>query len=124
MAQTNNKILLGFSALLVLGPSPIQATIAAVWANDGGDKVTRDELWLSNGRSVTNAAWDGTSILMFGAQNEVVSVNVVLEAPSGASNVSVSFNKLTGPNGATIASVPASGDQVFNFVNRNIELFY
>jgi hypothetical protein len=126
MAQTNNGIVRAFSFLLVLvlAPSPSKASIAQVWANDGGDKVTRDELRLSNGTNVTNSAWDGTTILMSGAQNEVVSVNVVLEAPIGASNVSVSFNTLTGPNGAMIASVPASGDQVFGFVNRNIELFY
>jgi len=67
---------------------------------------------------------DGTRIRIFGLRNEVVGCNVVLEAPSGASDVRVSISSLTGPSGFTIGSVPASGDQVFDFAGRNIELFY
>jgi len=55
----------------------------------------------------------------------VVAFNLVLEAPtSSATNVSVSLTSLTGPGGASITTVPASGDGVFNYVGRNIELFY
>ena len=72
-----------------------------------------------------NRAWDGTTIHLSGARNEEVSFNLVLEAAyASASNVSVSFDTLTGPNGAVIQSTPASGNGVFNWVNRPIELFY
>ena len=99
--------------------------VTAIWVNDGADKVTRDELRVSRDeKDVINTAWDGTSIKLFGLKNEVVNCNLVLEALAGADNVSVSFSSLAGPNGSTIASVPVSGDQVFNFVGRNIELFY
>jgi len=117
-------------AFLICSFTPLQSAqaasgIAAVWANEGGDKVTRDDLRVSQGgKNVTNSVWDGTTIQVFGAKNEVVNFNVVLESLSGAGNVSVSFSKLTGPGGSTIASVPATGNQVFNYVNRNIELFY
>ncbi len=57
------------------------SAIAAVWANDGGDKVTQDELRASNGTSVTNSLWDGSTISLFGAMNEVVNFNMILEAP-------------------------------------------
>src|ERR1700722_8464085 len=78
------------------GQSPNSA-IAAVWANDGGDKVTQDELRASNGTSVTNSLWDGSTISLFGAMNEVVNFNMVLEAPtSSAANVSVTVSNLSG----------------------------
>ena len=108
--------------LTPLAPS----NIAHVWANEGGDKVTRDELRATGDpNAVLNSAWDGTTVSLFGARNEVVAFNLVLEAPiATASNVEVSLTSLTGPGGATISTVPASGDGVFNYVGRHIELFY
>ena len=107
------------------------SNISTVWANDGGDKVSRDELRASLGvenktGTVHNRVWNGSSINLFGARNESVSFNLVLEAAAGAApNVSVAFDTLTGPGGATIqTTVPATGGGVFNWVNRPIELFY
>lgn len=109
------------------GPSGL----TAIWANDGGDKVTQDELRATRGTenltgTVRNRVWDGSKISLFGARSEVVSFNLVLEAGNAAvSNVSVSFDSLTGPGGASIRnSAPASGNGVFNWVGRPIELFY
>jgi hypothetical protein len=97
-----------------------------VWANDGGDKVLRDELRAtSDPGAVLNSVWDGTTVSIFGARNEVVAFNLVLEAPtSKANSVRVSLTSLDGPGGASITTVPAVGDGVFNYVGRNIELFY
>ena len=117
--------------LIFLIPGTILAqNISAVWANDGGDKVTRDELRATNHTEnltgkVLNRVWNGTNITIAGAQNESVSFNLVLEAGrSAAPNVSVAFDTLTGPNGQTIHSIAATGDGVFSWVNRPIELFY
>jgi len=97
-----------------------------VWANDGGDKVTRDELRASqNPANLFNSVWDGQKVSIFGARNEVVSFNLIIESPAElTSKVTVSFNTLTGPNNATITSTPATGNGVFNWTSRNIELFY
>jgi len=102
------------------------SNIAQVWANEGGDKVTRDELRASDDPSaVYNSVWDGTGISLFGARNEVVAFNLVLEAlASSAINVNVSLTSLIGPGGAAITTTTASGDGVFNYLGRNIELFY
>jgi Domain of unknown function (DUF4091) len=120
-----------FSLMFVLSTASLfGANISGVWANEGGDKVSQDELRATNHKEnltgkVINRAWDGTNILLSGAKNEVVSFNLVLEAASAAAtNVTVSFDTLTGPNGATIQSTPTSGNGVFNWVNRPIELFY
>ncbi len=114
-----------------LAPAATQGTsISGIWANEGGDKVTRDELRASRHvenltGTVLNRAWNGQSVTLSSARNEVVSFNLVLEAANAsASNVSVKFDTLTGPNGTTISSTPTSGDGVFNWVGRNIELFY
>ncbi|MDP2949555.1 MAG: DUF6067 family protein [Chloroflexota bacterium] len=97
-----------------------------VWANDGGAKVTRDELRASSDPGgVRNSVWDGEKVTLFGAKNEVVAFNLILEAPDTAANdVTVSLGSLTRPDGASITTRAASGNDVFNFVGRNIELFY
>ena len=102
------------------------ASSIIVWANDGGDKVTQDELRAYvDPTSVINSVWDGNEISIFGARNEVVSFNLVLEAPtSDVINVVVDLNSLEGPNGSTITTPSVSGDDLFDFVGRNIELFY
>ena len=104
----------------------VSGSIEQVWANGGDDKVTRDELRATkDSDAALNAVWDGETISLFGARNEVVAFNLVLEAPTGTvSNVDVTLTVLVGPGGASITTTPASGDEVFNYVGRNIELFY
>jgi hypothetical protein len=82
------------------------SAINAVWANDGADKVTQDELRASNGTPVANRLWDGSTISLFGGMNEIVNFNLILEAPaSPAANVSVTISNLTGPGGSVRQSV-------------------
>jgi hypothetical protein len=105
--------------------------ITGVWANEGGDKVAQDELRATKSQEnrtgyVLNSIWNGASINLAGAHNEEVSVNVVLEngTSTPVNNVSVRFDTLYGPNGAQIHSIPATGDGVFDWTQRPIELFY
>jgi len=122
-------ILFLFTSFLAYGASTeavVQTSnISAIWANNGEDKVTRDERRASLGKNVTNRVWDGSQIKVFGARNEVVSFNIILEGGTQtATNVSVSLNQLTGPNGAKISTKAVTGDRVFDWVGRNIEIFY
>jgi hypothetical protein len=107
------------------GPSGPTA-ITAVWANEGGDKVTQDELRAAtSATAVANSVWDGHCIKTFGAKNEVVSFNVILEAAtSKATMVHVALGNLTGPGGAVIRSVPRSPDELFDWTTTEAELFY
>jgi len=121
-----HTVLLAGNGIVVTAGS----SISGVWANEGGDKVTTDELRASNHTEnltgkVNNRAWDGTTISLSGARNEVLSFNLVLEAAtSTASNVSVRFDSLTGDNGFSITGKPVTGDGVFDWTSRQIELFY
>lgn len=107
-------------------PLTVGGGISAVWANDGGDKVTQEERRATaNPSSVMNKLWDGNQVKVFGARNEVVGFNLVLEAKGSETGaLEVRFDTLTGPNGAEIKSVPTTGDGVFNWTQRPIELFY
>lgn len=97
---------------------------SAIWVQEGGDKVTQDELRMTLGAGVTSSVWDGVNITLFGAQNEVVNFNIVVEAGTSlVSNVTVEFSLLDDGVGDTISSIPATGNGVFNYVNRSIELF-
>ncbi|HYZ73558.1 MAG TPA: hypothetical protein VE641_10810, partial [Chthoniobacterales bacterium] len=75
----------------------MSSNISGCWANEGGDKVTQDELRATKHTenktgTVLNRAWDGTRIKLSGARNEVVSFNLVLEAANtSATNVGVTF---------------------------------
>jgi hypothetical protein len=101
-------------------------SITAVWANEGGDKVTQDELRATgHPNAVVDSVWDGHCITTFGAKNEVVSFNVILEAAtSAAAQVSVSLGDLTGPGGTVIRSAPRATDKLFDWTTTEAELFY
>ena len=93
--------------------------------------MTREELRVTTHKEnqtglTRNRTWDGSTVKIFGAKNEVVSFNLVLEAGGAlpASSVSVQFDNLVGPAGARISSIPARGDEVFDWTHRAIELFY
>ena len=113
---------------LVAAPAPALAAdsqLSAVWANEGGDKVWREELRASSGQKVQNSVWDGNRIHIAGARNEVLSFVVLLESTAGAKGVSATFTDLAGPGGTHIGtSTKASGEQLWRYVDRNIEGFY
>jgi hypothetical protein len=109
----------------LLRPACAAQNISAIWANTGEDKVTRDELRAARGADVKNSVWDGSKISIFGGRNETVAFNIVLEAATkAAGNITVSFNQLKGPGSLAIASSPATGNGVFDWRGRSIELFF
>jgi hypothetical protein len=68
-----------------------QPGVTHVWAIDDGEKVRRGDLdhWGSSDLT-RNRVWDGETIRLFGARNEVVAFQLILEAEgSGASSVDV-----------------------------------
>jgi len=101
--------------------------ISAVWANDGGDKVTRDELRAySGGIGTLNSVWDGEQVHLFAAANETVSVNLVIEAAEqAASDVTVRFSGLKDGSGNRLRSDPdRPKERLFDWTSTDVELFY
>jgi len=114
-----------FAAAPVQQSAPARVNALALWANSGEDKVTREELRASREpRSVINAMWDGGKVSLFGAKNEVVSFNLVLEAPrEKVPGVKVTLEALRGASGRTLTGRKAFGNGVFDWRGRHIELF-
>lgn len=103
-------------------PTPIvDSSFSAIWAHSGLKKIPKEKTPASNGEMVTSSLWDGDVILLKAAKNEVVSTNVVLEASTtSVLDVDVRFTELV--NGD--ASIQTTHNDIFNYVGRNIELFY
>ena len=64
-------------ASLAFGASA-QAGVASVWAVADGDKIARDDV--ASPLRAGNSAWDGRMVRLFGARNEVLAFQVVVEA--------------------------------------------
>ncbi len=109
-------------------PPPRESTgFSGVWANSGEDKVTRRERRASNDPSaVLNPVWDGATISLSAARNEIVAFALILEAADAdVAGVSVAFDQLSGPGGYEIRTQPgATGADLFDSTQRPIELFY
>jgi hypothetical protein len=96
--------------------------IAGIWAVHDGEKIERDDL--TNPFQEGNTAWDGKTIRLFGARNEVLAFQVVLETDEkGASGVDVKLPALKQAGGnATIAYAPPGADPTA-YAGRPIEIF-
>lgn len=119
--------IIGMLPLLVVSFSSTQSAQESlvIWANEGGDKVTQDELRASKKPSaVLNSVWDGTTISVFGARNEIVAFNLILEAPFYTiEDTRVSFDTLNGSEGFVIQN-STTANELFDWTERNIELFF
>lgn len=112
--------------LLLLCSSCVQkvpgAGVTSVWAVDESEKVRRDDLNHWAECSTTNTVWDGTTISLLAARNEVIGFQVILEAEGlGAGSVSVRMDSLV--CGAYVLKNTQTAGDLFNFVGKRIELF-
>src|SRR5258708_37680 len=62
----------------LLSPISTSASVAHVWAVNDGEKIERDDL--NNPNKNSNSAWDGHRIKIFGARNEIIAFQLIVEA--------------------------------------------
>lgn len=116
----------GLTTLLLLThlllPVLASAAVRHIWAVNDGEKVERDDL--NNPNKTGNSAWDGRKIRIFGARNEVIAFQVIVEAGSeGIKQLTVTLPELRQPNGgARITYAPPTVDPT-NYFGRPIQLF-
>lgn len=104
-----------------VGIGAANAGISRIWAVDDGEKVKKDDLNHPTATSPDNHVWDGSSISLFSAKNEVIAFQLIIEATaSGVNNVDVSLDSLT--NGAYVIENTGSSNP-FDYVGKRIELF-
>src|SRR5215212_6337549 len=107
---------------LLLCSSALVVRAQTVWAVNDGEKVERDDLNNPNKRG--NSAWDGRKIKIFGARNEVIAFQVIVEAgQAGVKRLSVRLPELRRRGGrASIRYSPPAPDPT-NYAGRPIQIF-
>jgi hypothetical protein len=105
---------------LVLLSADVRAGVRAVWAVSDGEKVDRDDL--ANPLKARNSVWDGKTIAAFGARNEIVAFQVIVEADEkGIASLEVALPELKGDGGAIEYGAPSLDPS--QSVGRPIQLF-
>ncbi|MFI5732567.1 glycoside hydrolase domain-containing protein [Kribbella sp. NPDC051587] len=110
------------SAVVPLAVRPAAEPLAAVWAVNDGEKVEADDLANPNKRR--NSAWDGHTARIFGARNEVVAFQVVVEASQagiGALSARLPVLRQVGGPGVIRYAPPAADPS--DTVGRQIQVF-
>lgn len=120
-AFRRKKLVAAMAALLFPAPALAQPSgLSRVWAVNDSEKVRADDLSHWAASSPDNAVWDGTTVELFSARNEVVAFQLILEAGSdGAKSVNVSLPSLA--SGGNV--LKNTSQDPFDFVGRRIELF-
>ena len=73
-------------------------SVRTIWAVNDGEKVERDDL--NNPNKVENSAWDGHKVKIFGARNEIVAFQLIIEADqSGVERLKVTLPQLVQKGG-------------------------
>ena len=113
-------ILAGFGVFFLVVPA--QSEIKTVWAVNDGEKVERDDL--NNPYKTSNSVWDGKTIHLFAARNEVVAFQVIVEADAnGIGSLSAALSDMTDASSqSSIRYSPPDLDSSLT-VNRPIQLF-
>jgi len=110
------------SALLSLLLTSTGAFAQRVWAVNDGEKVERDDL--RNPNKTSNSAWDSRKVKLFGARNEVIAFQLIVEADRrGIEKLTVALPDLRLKGGpAKIVYTPPAADPT-QYVGRPIQLF-
>ena len=96
--------------------------VRSVWAVNDGEKIERDDL--NNPNKSTNSAWDGHKIKIFGARNEIIAFQLIVEADNKG------IDRFDGRSGRVVAegrqgaiNYTAPALDPTNYAGRPIQIF-
>jgi hypothetical protein len=108
----------GLAVSLLAGD--VEAGVRRVWAVNDGEKVERDAK--GHRSSARNSAWDGRVVRVFGARNEVVAFQVIVEADGrGVGELSLGLSVLASDRDRITYRPPAADPT--DYVGRPIQIF-
>ncbi|MEO5568941.1 MAG: hypothetical protein ABIR92_10640 [Gemmatimonadaceae bacterium] len=114
------RLVSAFALLMLVGAGQAEADVRRVWAVDDGEKVERDAR--NHPASARNTAWDGRVVRLSGARNEIVAVQVIVEADEGGvRELSARLPSLVSARDR-ITYQPPRADPT-DFVGRPIQIF-
>ena len=116
------KVLSALLLSCLLSQAVARASVASVWAVGDGEKVERNDLNNPNRRS--NSAWDGRAVRIFGARNEILAFQVIVEAgPDGIRSLTARLPELQLKGGGVrISYAPPTADPT-DYRGRPIEVY-
>ena len=97
--------------------------IHRIWAIDDGEKIKQEDLDNPLATSPDNTVWKNNTVNIFGARNEIIGFQLIIQADSiGVNNVNIEISDLT--NGTSIIPGSATGPgDPFDYRGRYVELF-
>ena len=106
---------------LLCDPSA-KGSVRTVWAVNDGEKVEGDDLNNPNKRE--NSVWNGQKVKIFGARNEIIAFQLIIEADqAGINRLQVTLPQLVLQGGKTRIVYAAPVLDPTNYVGRSIEIF-
>src|SRR5437870_4519375 len=97
-------------------PAPV------VWAVNDGEKVERDDL--DNPNKTANSAWDGHKVKLFGARNELLAFQVIVEGGAdGIRQLTAAMPELRLRGGRVRIAYKAPVADPTQYAGRPIQLF-
>ena len=122
MTERCVRLLCLTALILAVTPGASRAGVKRVWAVNDTEKIARENV--SSPLAARNSAWDGTRVKLFGARNEVLAVQVIVEADGqGIQALSLRLPELRRRGGAErITYAPPATDPT-DSVGRPIGLF-
>ena len=108
--------------ILIMMTSPALATagVRRVWVVNDGEKIERDAT--NHPASARNSAWDGRVARVFGARNEIVAFQVIVEADAkGIGALSVRLDSLVSSSDRIVYRAPALDPT--DYAGRPIQIF-
>ena len=98
------------------------AAVRSVWAVNDGEKIAHDDF--NNPNKSTNSAWDGRKIKIFGARNEIIAFQLIIEADNnGIDRLTVALPWLAQKGGKARINYTAPAVDPTNYAGRAIQIF-
>ncbi|HEY0764091.1 MAG TPA: glycoside hydrolase domain-containing protein [Pyrinomonadaceae bacterium] len=99
-----------------------RGSIRTIWAVNDGEKVERDDL--NNPNKSSNSTWDGRKVRIFGARNEIIAFQLIVEADdNGIDRLTVALPRLTQKGSKIGITYNAPGPDPTNYTGRPIQIF-
>src|SRR5678816_158364 len=114
-------LLILFLCYLVCSPS-VLCSVRTIWAVNDGEKIERDDLNNPNKRE--NSAWDGHKVKIFGARNEIIAFQLIVEADrQGIERLAVRLPELTQKGGKAKINYTAPILDPTDYKGRPLQIF-
>ena len=110
-----------FALFIFARVASADGAVRAIWAVNDGQKVDRDDRQYP--ARAGNSAWDGRRVLIFGARNEIVAVQLIVQADEeGITRLNVSLPELKTTGGSRIVYRAPAVDPT-DSADRPIQIF-